>query len=102
MFSPARDRQGPVPQLTEDDGPRGPRPIVHRKGGTALKGQLRRLIMVGCGRTLRSHDLDNACRADLVASAMNKGVVSLLYGIDFGSAPQPFGPVRFRVLKDGR
>ena len=48
----------------------------------------------------KTGDSDLATSEDFFM-AMNKGVVPLLHGIDFGSAPQPFGPVRFRV-KDGR
>jgi hypothetical protein len=77
-------------------------PVVHRKGGTGTEGtsQVRSWWDEG-GPFVRTISTMRAGQI-LWPSAMNKGVVPLLHGIDFGSAPQPFRPVRFRILKDGR
>src|SRR5215216_2963148 len=91
----------PVQDLRMQDGPqRFTASLSTGKAERALKG-LEGSIMVGWGPTLRRTISTLPTAHILWASAMNKGVVPLLHGIDFGSAPQPFGPVRFRVLKDG-
>src|SRR5512133_259483 len=75
--------------------------FVHRKGGTSTEGTSQVRSWWNEGPTLRSHDLDIA-RAHLVGKRDEQGCGSRSSTHPFRICTPPFGPVRFRVLKDGR